>query len=179
MHRAFDTYVALERQGGARVCSTYDDDFVVAVDRRSWQAGDFQRAVNLCMGRVVVVRPVRHLGEIAETLRGIPPRNLQSLSLAVAPTSVVPLAEAVAACGVTAVRGLGRAAFPGLAYSWDGLLPADCAWVRPPGHFTTIDFDDLGADLEQTLRESSAGTPRLSSPQPRDPGQSSRGIVAG
>ena len=48
---------------------------------------------------------------------------------------------AAAAAGVTAIRQLGRAAFPRLAYSWDGFLPLDVAYRRPDGHFTTVEFD--------------------------------------
>jgi len=151
-HRAFDTYASLVRQGGVRLCSAYDDDFVVAVDRRPWDAGAMQRAVNLCVGRVVVVRPVRTVLEIPAALGDIPAANVQSLSVAVAAESLPALAEAAGARGVTAVRSLGRAAFPGLAYFWDGLLPADCAWLRPPGHFTTIDFDDPAEDLRAATR---------------------------
>jgi hypothetical protein len=56
-------------------------------------------------------------------------------------------AQAAGACGVTAVRSLGRAAFPQLAYSWDGLLPLDVGHVRPAGHFTTVEFDHLEDEL--------------------------------
>ncbi len=54
------------------------------------------------------------------------------------------------ACGVTALRSLGRAAFPQLAYSWDGLLPLDVACLRPAGHFAAIEFGDLRAELADT-----------------------------
>ena len=60
-----------------------------------------------------------------------------------------PFAEAVGARGVTALRSLGRGAFPQLAYSWDGLLPLDVCHLRPPGHFTTIEPDPPStSDLE-------------------------------
>jgi len=51
---------------------------------------------------------------------------------------------------VTAVRSLGRAAFPQLAYSWDGWLPLDMGHLRPEGHFTTVEFDDLRQEIEAT-----------------------------
>ena len=43
---------------------------------------------------------------------------------------VLAFAEAVGARGVTALRSLGRAAFPQMGYSWDGLLPVDLGWQR-------------------------------------------------
>jgi hypothetical protein len=63
---------------------------------------------------------------------------------------VLEFAQAAGACGVTAVRSLGRAAFPQLAYSWDGLLPLDVGRLRPAGHFTTVEFDDLHKELAAT-----------------------------
>jgi hypothetical protein len=65
---------------------------------------------------------------------------------------VIEFAQAVGACGVTAVRSLGRAAFPQLAYSWDGLLPLDVGQLRPEGHFTTVEFDDLEREMSETAR---------------------------
>ena len=74
-------------------------------------------------------------------LRWLPPTHLQSVSVALDPTRLLPFADAAGAAGVTALRMLGRAAFPQLAYSWDGLIPLDVAYSRPAGHFTGIEFD--------------------------------------
>jgi hypothetical protein len=50
-------------------------------------------------------------------------------------------AEACADRGVTAIRTVGRGAFPQLSYSWDGFIPLDLVRQRPEGRFTTIEFD--------------------------------------
>jgi hypothetical protein len=48
---------------------------------------------------------------------------------------------------VTALRRLGRASFPQLAYSWDGYLPLDLGSVRPRGHFSTVESLDTLSEL--------------------------------
>lgn len=144
VHRAFDSYTSAADalgQDQVQVCSDYDDDFAVILDRRPWQGEVFHRVVNLCQGRVVIVRPVRDPLEAADTLRWLPAANLQSVSVALDEGRLVPFADAAGALGVTAIRKLGQAAFPKLAYSWDGLLPLDMGYLRPAGHFTTIEFD--------------------------------------
>jgi hypothetical protein len=147
VHRAFDAYMSLAGAGGVRVYSTYDDDFMVATDPRPWDAETLSRAVNACTGRTIIVRPVEDVMEVPCYLRWLPARNLQSLSVAMDGARVLTFAQAAGACGVTAVRSLGRAAFPQLAYSWDGLLPLDVGHVRPAGHFTTVEFDHLEDEL--------------------------------
>jgi hypothetical protein len=149
-HRAFDTYAALASSGRVRVCSAYDDEFAVIVDSRQWDAETLWRTVNACQGRVIVVRPVKDVMEVPGILRGLPAANLQSVSVAMDGERASDFAEAVGACGVTAARGLGRAAFPQLAYSWDGLLPLDVGHLRPEGYFTTVEFDDLRQELDAT-----------------------------
>jgi hypothetical protein len=139
--RAFDSYAALTDAGGVRLFSDYDDEFAVVLDGRSWDAGALRRAVNACQGRVVVVRPVRDVMDVPRLLQALPASNLQSMSLLLDDERLEPFAHAVGACGVTALRSLGRGAFPQLAWSWDGLLPPDVASLRPPGHFTTIEPD--------------------------------------
>jgi hypothetical protein len=150
VHRAYDTYQALEADGHVRVHSVYEDDFAVVLDRRPWDAGRLSRAVNACQARVVVVRPVQETSEVAGYLRQLPASNLQSVSAALEADHVLRLAGGLGAAGVTAIRSLGRAAFPQLAYSWDGLLPLDAGNVRPAGHFTTVEFDDLEEELAAT-----------------------------
>ena len=151
LHRAYDTYKALERNGNVCVLTDYDDDWLVVLDERDWNADQWLATVNRCTGRVVVMRPVEDLREIpARYLARLPTSNLQSLSVAVAADRLLELAEAAALCGVTALRGLGRAAFPHVTYSWDGLLPLDLGHSRPPGHFTTLETEDPLADLAST-----------------------------
>ena len=140
-HRAFDAYTALASSSPVRVYSTYDDDFAVVVDARQWDMEVLRRAVNACQGRVIVVRPVKNVLDVPAILRWLPPANLQSVSVAMDNERVLEFAEAAGACGVTAVRSLGRAAFPQLAYSWDGFLPVDVGCLRSPGHFTTVELD--------------------------------------
>ena len=151
----FDRFKLLETTGQVKVLSRYEDPFVVAVDWRSLSPSAFYALVNGCLGRVIVVCPVKDLMEVPERfLRMLPSNNLQSLSLAAGgpgsglPARLLRFAEACGACGVTAIRSLGRGAFPQLAYSWDGLVPLDLVRSRPAGHFTTIEFD---APYEQML----------------------------
>lgn len=144
VHRAFDSFTAAAATLGTsqvRVYSSYNDDFAVILDERPWNGELFHRTVNACQGRVVVVRPVRDMLDVARMLRWLSPANLQSVSVASEPTHMRPFADAVGAAGVTALRKLGRAAFPQLAYSWDGLLPLDVAYLRPAGRFTAIEFE--------------------------------------
>jgi hypothetical protein len=144
----FDRLTLLEKTGQVQVLSAYEDDFVVAVDGRSYSQATFQALVNSCLGRVIIVRPIDAWMQIPdEYLRMLPPANLQSLSVALgAPgeeTDVrfLEFAEACGRRGVTAIRSLGRGAFPQLAYSWDGFIPFDLVASRPEGHFTSIEFD--------------------------------------
>ncbi len=153
-HRAFDRYKELEGSRRVRMLSGYDDDFVVALDARPWDEASLGRAVNACQGRVVVVRPVDDLAAIPALLQTLPASNLQSVSVAMDGRRVESLADLMGACGVTAIRSLGRAAFPRLAYSWDGFLPPDLCAERPPGHFTTIEFDDPRREIEEALARS-------------------------
>ena len=150
IHRAFDAYTALASASQVRVYSTYDDDFAVIVDARAWNAETLRRTVNACAGRVIIVCPVKDALDAPGFLRWIPAANLQSVSVALAQDRVLEFAQAAGACGVTAVRSLGRAAFPQLAYSWDGWLPLDMGHLRPEGHFSTVEFDDLRQEIEAT-----------------------------
>jgi hypothetical protein len=122
----------------------------VVLDNRPWNGAALTRTANACVGRVVVVRPVADLMDVPRLLRHFPPAMLQSISVAIPQAQVQAFAEAAGACGVTALRSLGRAAFPQLAYSWDGLLPADLGSRRAAGHFTTIEFADLAQEMDTT-----------------------------
>jgi hypothetical protein len=154
LHRAFDTYKLLEGHDSVRVLTDYDDDCLVVLDERAWNPDQWRDTVNRCTGRVVVVRPVQDLGEVSSRYLGqIPSTNLQSMSVAVAGARVLELAEEAGACGVTALRSLGHAAFPQMAYSWDGLLPLDLGNRRPAGRFTTLETEDPLGDLAQTATQ--------------------------
>ena len=99
--------------------------------------------INRCTGRVVVVRPIDDIMAVPRRyLARIPPDNLQTLGVGVGADRLRRFAVEAGARGVTALRGLGRAAFPKIAYSWDGLLPYDLGNVRPAGHFTTVETED-------------------------------------
>jgi hypothetical protein len=159
LHDRFDRYKMLEQTGQVRVLSGYDDEFVVVLDERPLDASGFQSQVNECEGRVIVVRPVADIMDVPDRyLRLLPAANLQSLSVAIGQEGegltdrFLRFAEACGAQGVTAIRTVGRAAFPQLAYSWDGLIPLDLVRQRPEGHFTTIEFDAPYDELVDTYR---------------------------
>jgi len=148
IRRAYESYKLLEPGGGVRVFSRGEDEFLVVQDSRPWNDYMLRDTVSSCVGRVIVVREVDDVAEIPRRyLSRIPSRNLQTLGVAVGKERVVDLAEAAGACGVTALRHLGRASFPQLAYSWDGYLPLDLGSLRPPGHFTTLESLDLLSEL--------------------------------
>jgi hypothetical protein len=148
LHESFDRYKLLETTGQVKVLSDYDDEYLVAVDQRPLSAAAFSSVVNECQGRVIIVRPIEDLMVLPEQhLRLLRSENLQSLSVAVGRAGegltarFLRFADACGAQGVTAIRTVGRGAFPQLAYSWDGLIPLDLVRRRPEGHFTTIEFD--------------------------------------
>lgn len=151
----FDKYKFLETTGQVRVFSSYDDEFLVVLDERPLDAAALRAEVNDCQGRVIIARPMADLMELPQRYLGLfSANNLQSLSVAMGrageglATRVLRFAEACGARGVTAIRTVGRGAFPQLAYSWDGFIPMDLMCQRPAGHFTTIEFD---APYEQIL----------------------------
>jgi hypothetical protein len=159
LHDRFDRYKLLESTGQVRVLTGYDDEFVVILDERRVDAFGFQALVNDCEGRVIVVRPVAELLEVPDRyLRLLPAANLQSLSVAVGregeplTAQFLRFAEACGERGVTAVRTVGRGAFPQLAYSWDGFIPLDLIRQRSEGRFTTIEFDAPYKELLTTYR---------------------------
>lgn len=153
LHLRFDKFQAIAAGGRATVHSAYDDPFLVVVDRRPYDPRILAEVINDARDRTVIVRPVPELAALPrDYLRQLPAHNLQTLSVALdsrAP-DFLPFAEAVGRCGITALRTVGRAAFPGLAHSWDGLLPCDLATLRPPGYYTTYEFDDALAQIEET-----------------------------
>lgn len=166
----FDRYKLLEQTGLVQVLSHYDDDFVAVLDARPLDASGFQTVVNDCEGRVIVVRPVTDLMEVPDHyLQMLPASNLQSLSIAAGregealTDTFLRFADACGARGVTAIRAVGRGAFPQLAYSWDGLIPLDLVSERPEGRFTTIEFEAPHEEVLSTYRLMSTGLPLLAS----------------
>jgi hypothetical protein len=171
LHGPFDRYKAIEgadRWGtGLQVMSDYDDPFVVVLDARTGKGSrldrnSFASMVDDCRTRVVIVRPVDDVMEVPwRYLSVLPPRALQSLSVAFGrqgqgvTKQFLDFATACGRQGVTAIRPVGRGAFPQLAYSWDGLLPLDLVGTRPSGHFCTIEseapFDDMMAAYRDAL----------------------------
>lgn len=164
IHDRFDRYKQLESTGNVRVFSEFDDEFLLVYDQREVQPDSFINQVNECQGRIVIVRPVSDIAEIhARYLRWIPATQLQSLSVATGRPGeglddrFLRFAAACGQRGVTAIRTVGRGAFPQLAYSWDGLLPLDLVRTRIDGHFSTIEFDrpyDQIMDTYQLLQQS-------------------------
>ncbi len=159
LHDRFDRYKSLEKTGQVQVLSSYDDEFVVVVDTRPLDAARFQATVNDCEGRVIIVRPVQELMEIPDHyLRLLPVANLQSLSVALGrqgeglTEAFLRFAGACGARGVTAIRTVGRGAFPQLAYSWDGFIPLDLIRPRRKGRFATIEFDAPYEEMLATYR---------------------------
>ncbi len=157
LHDPFDRYKTIEgtdRWGnGLRVLSEYDDPFVVVLDERTGKearldANVFASMAGECRTRVVIVRPVDDIMDVPwRYLPMLPRQTLQSVSVAFGrpgrkvDRAFLDFATACGARGVTAIHPVGRAAFPRLAHSWDGLLPLDVVGRRPPGRFCTFDFD--------------------------------------
>jgi hypothetical protein len=168
LHDPFDRYKAIEgstRWGtGLQVISDYDDPFVVVLDDRTGDESRldpsvFASVVNECRSRVIVVRPVGDIMEVAwRYLDMLPRHSLQSLSVAMGrpgeglSRQFLDFATACASRGVTALRVVGRGSFPQPAYSWDGLLPLDLVGERPPGYFSTIEFDSPFDEMIRTYR---------------------------
>ena len=149
LHTLFDRYKTLEAHGNVQVCSDYEDEFLIVFDERKLPVRLFYQQINQCQGRVIIVKPVASLMEIPKHyLRKLPRSNMQSLSVAIGhpgeslSQQELDFAHACTSCGITAIRSVGRGAFPQLAYSWDGLIPLDISHSRPAGNFSTIEFDE-------------------------------------
>ncbi len=113
-----------------------------------------------CRTRVVIVRPVDDVMEVPWRYLDLLPRDsLQSLGVAFGrqgqgvTKEFLDFATACGRQGVTAIRPVGRGAFPRLAYSWDGLLPLDLVGTRPSGHFCTIECDSPFDDMMAAYRD--------------------------
>ncbi len=181
----FDRYKAIEgtdRWGnGLKVMSDYGDPFVVVFDDRAGRESRldpnvFAAMVDECRSRVILVRTVDDIMEVPwRYLRMLPRQSLQSVSVATGrpgqgPTKhFLDFATACGLRGVTAISMVGKGMYPQSAYSWDGLLPLDLIGRRPPGYFTTIDFDSPFEDMMATYR---SHLTRLATLQPVDKGGS-------
>jgi hypothetical protein len=168
LHDPFDHYKALEgsdRWGtGLRVISDYDDPFLVVLDDRTGKEARldptvFASMVDECWTRVVIIRPVDDVMEVPwRYLKMMARGSVQTVSVAFGrpgqemTKQVLDFATACGMRGVTAIRTVGRGIFPQPAYSWDGRLPLDLVGRRPPGYFTTIEFDAPFADMMETYR---------------------------
>jgi hypothetical protein len=158
VHNRFEKYSALTSTGKVHLCSTYQDDFLVVVDERPWSPQMLQATVNDCIERTIIIRPVESIMDVPDLyLCYIPSANLQSMMVAIDGVDhsiwserFSNFADAIGKQGVTAVRTVGRGPFPQLAYSWDGYLPLDLSVKRPPGYFTTVEFENTYAQIVET-----------------------------
>ena len=160
LHTRFEKYAAMASTGKVKICSTYDDDFLVIVDTRPWSKSGFQDVVNDCIERTIVIRPVDDILEVPRNyLSLLPAVNLQTICVAIdGPSSpswssnFTQFVDAIGFRGITGIRTIGRGAFPQLAYSWDGFLPLDLSIERPPGHFTTVEFENTFQQILDTYQ---------------------------
>ncbi len=160
IHNLFDHYQALTGGGQVRLFSEYDDDFLVALDRRDLDDDRFRETVNGCQGRSVVIIPVADVLEIPRRyLARLPADRLQTMGVALGDPEadglsprLLSYAEALGRVGICSIRTLGRGALPHIAYSWDGYLPLDLIVERPKGHFTSVEFDRPWAQMAETYR---------------------------
>jgi len=164
LHTRFEKYIALSSSGEIELCSTYEDDFLVIVDHRPWSPSIFMDVVNDCIERTIIVRPVEDIQQVPDTYLGwIPANNLQTMSVAIDgrehqswSSEFSLFVDAIGKRGVTGIRTIGRGPFPQLAYSWDGFLPLDLSLERPPGRFTTVEFDNTFLQILDTFKLYSA-----------------------
>ena len=158
LHNRYEKYAAMNSM--VELCSTYEDDFLVVVDRRPWSQSIFSATVNDCLERTIVVRPIDDLAAVYQQyLPWIPRQNLQTMSVAIDGPGQSSwsdrfrlFVDQIGGLGVTAVRGVGRSPFPQMAYSWDGYLPIDLVRERPAGWFTTVEFENNYQEILETYR---------------------------
>jgi hypothetical protein len=132
------------------MCSTYDDDFLVAVDERPWSPRILKSVINDCIERTIIIRPIDDIDDVPNLyLNWLPKNNLQTMSVAIdGPNQTTwssrfsRFADLLGKRGITAIRSIGRGPFPQMAYSWDGYLPVDLSADRSSGYFTTVEFEN-------------------------------------
>ena len=153
IHTRFEKFS--EMGPGVHLCSHFEDDFVVVVDERPWQAEILASVLDHCKERTIVIRPVQDIMIVPNKyLQGIDAARLQTVGVAIDGAGhqtwskrFTRFADAMGARGVTRICSLGRAPFPDDAASWDGYLPLDLAFRRAPGHFTTVTFENAYAQI--------------------------------
>ncbi len=157
IHNRFDHFNAQTISPQVDLCSTYDDDFIVVVDNRQWNRQQLISTINSCMERTIVVRPVASIQEVPEIyLSQLPPENLQTMYVAIDGESqhswspeFSRFVERIGERGITSIRTIGQSPFPQLAYSWDGFMPHSLSLEYPAGYFTTVEFDNTYAKIQQ------------------------------
>jgi hypothetical protein len=157
IHDRFDFFNAQTVSDQIQLCSTYEDDFIVAVDHRPWSSQQFKSMVNQCIERTIIIRPIASILEVPSIyLSWIDEKNLQTMYVAIDSEAhgswsdeFATFVEGVAKRGVTGVRSVGQGPYPQLAYSWDGYLPQSLSITYPPGRFTTVEFENNYAQVLQ------------------------------
>ena len=157
IHDRFDHFNAQAVSPQLTLCSSYEDDFIVVLDQRPWNARQFVSIVNTCMDRTVVIRPIGSLLDVPnQYLSHLSPNNLQTMYVAIDSNSHTTrseefsqFVEKTGKLGITSIRTVGQSPFPQLAYSWDGYLPHSLAFEYASGYFTTIEFDHSYSKIMQ------------------------------
>jgi hypothetical protein len=157
IHDRFEYFNAQTYSDQVKLCSSYEDDFIVVVDQRPWNEQQFKSIINNCIERTIVIRPVDSILDVPlKYLRWIDEKNLQTMYVAVNgereggwSDEFSQFVEAIGERGVTSIRTVGQGPFPQLAYSWDGYLPQSLSISYPEGRFTTIEFEDNYSQILQ------------------------------
>jgi hypothetical protein len=157
IHDRFDHFNAQTISPLVDLCSHYEDDFIVVVDRRDWDQLQFRTIVNSCMERTIVIHPVESIMDVPDKyLSKIAPQNLQTMYVAIdgmSHTTWSPefsqFVESIGKRGITSIRTVGQSPFPQIAYSWDGDMPHSLALKYPAGYFSTVEFDHTFSKIQQ------------------------------
>ncbi|MCJ7624092.1 MAG: hypothetical protein MUO76_11360, partial [Anaerolineaceae bacterium] len=160
IHDRFDYFNAQTFSDQVKLCSSYEDDFIVLLDERPWNPQHFKTNVNSCIERTIVVRPVASVMEVPDVyLKWVEPGNLQTMYVAIDgkeqdkwSKNLTQFLDAVGMCGITSVRTVGRSPFAQLAYSWDGLLPQELSITYPKGYFTTVEFNNTYSGILENYK---------------------------
>jgi hypothetical protein len=160
LHNKYEKYTALTKTGKVKLCSNYEDDFLVVTDDRSWTPTLFKEAINDCSERTIIVRPINDVAQVPNKyLKWLPKANLQAMSVAIDGPEwstwsdrFSKFVSAISARGITSIRTIGRGPFPQLAYSWDGYLPIDLSAERDAGYFSTVEFENTYQQITDTYR---------------------------
>jgi hypothetical protein len=151
--------VSLEVEQG-RGFAAEADGFRVVLESRPPTPDRLRAILDNCQGGEVYVVPVEDLMAIPEGfLSHMGPERLKVMSVALGALDDVDkdgrllrYIEVLGAAGVRSIRTVGRGAFPLGTFPWDGLIPVDLSIERPPGHFTTVEFDQGWEEIFETYR---------------------------